>query len=328
MKDMKYVVFLTERAPDPVFLGGKGSNLIRLVAIGANVPPGFIVNTNSYKKFLQESEYSNQLTDLLSKIPHKKEILSNSARIKDLILKSRIPAEIIDEITEAFDKIREEIGGGLSFAVRSSATIEDSGKFSFAGQADSYLYNKTFNEIIISIKNCWASLFSPRAMLYILRIRKMGMIHSLSDIQMAVVVQKMVNSKISGVSFTANVINNKENQMLINSAWGLGDTIANNSVIPDTIIINKDKFEIIKRIIGKKEKKSIQNPEGVGTIIVETDPQSGMICSLNEKQLRQLYNLGLRIESSFHFPQDIEWAIEDDVIYILQTRPITALIKM
>jgi len=325
MKHMKYIEFFTDGTPNPILLGGKGSNLIKLVKIGINVPPGFIININAYNEFLKESDYYNKLKEIFSKNLELKNIMQDSAKIKDLILKSIIPKEIVEEIRVAFDQICEEIGGSVSFAVRSSATVEDSSKFSFAGQADSFLYNRTFDDILISLKKCWASLFSPRAMLYLLQMRKKGIDISLSEIQMAVVVQKMVNSLVSSVLFTANVVNNDESQMYINSTWGLGGPIADNSVNPDTIIINKDKFEIIKTIIGQKEKKSIQNPEASGTIMIETDSQSRGICSLNEIQLHQLHNLGLKIEEAFHCPQDIELAIENDVLYTLQTRPITTL---
>jgi len=327
MKLSEYVVFFSEVTPNTDLLGGKGSNLIKLIEIGVMIPPGFIINTKSYRKFLEESKYSSELMKLLSKQFHFKEILQHSIKIRDLILKSKIPKKIIDEIRVAFDKIKENIGSKNSFAVRSSATIEDTNKFSFAGQADTYLYNNNIYDILASLKNCWLSLFSPRSMLYILQMRKKGLNISLSDIYMAVIVQQMVNSQISGVFFTANVINNDSNQMLINSAWGLGDTIADNLIIPDTIIIKKNQFEIIKKIIGKKEKKSIKNPEGPYSILIETDPQSRTVCSINEKQLRQLHNLGLKIENTFNLPQDIEWAIENDKIYILQSRPITTLKK-
>jgi len=150
---------------------------------------------------------------------------------------------------------------------------------------------------------------------------------SLKDIQMAVVVQKMVNSEISIVMFTANVVNNNQNQMMINSTWGLGETIADNSVNPDTIIINKEKFEIIKIIIGEKEKKSIRHPKSSGTIMVVNDSDASKLCSLNEMQLQKLHKLGLKLEESFHCPQDIELAIEKENIYVLQTRPITTLRK-
>ncbi|MHA1489604.1 MAG: PEP/pyruvate-binding domain-containing protein [Promethearchaeota archaeon] len=326
---MEFIVFLTEGTPNLRLLGGKGSNLIKLVKMKANIniPPGFIINTNSFKKFLEESEYRDQLVELLSKNFIPKNILSHSKKIKDLILASKLPRKIINEIKVAFEKLCTKFDCKLDFAVRSSATVEDCNEYSFAGQADTFLCNKTFDEILKSLKNCWASLYSPRAMLYLLQMRKKGIDISFLDIHMAIVVQKMVNSHISGVLFTTNVINNDENQMLINSSWGLGETIADNSIIPDTIVIKKNKFELIKRIIGKKEKKSIQNPKGSHTIRVETKPKSRTVCSLNEKHIRQLHELGLKIEDAFNFPQDIEWAIENNDLFVLQSRPITTLRK-
>lgn len=327
MKESEFVVFFPEAKPNNALLGGKGSNLIRLIKMKAKVPPGFIINTNCFKKFLNESKHYDQLMKLLAKTLDVKEILHHSAKITRLILESKIPKKIIESIEGAFDKMVKEKEIDLSFAVRSSATIEDSSKFSFAGQAESYLHNLTFHDLLQSLKNCWASLFSPRAILYMHHMRKLGINLSLKDINMAVIVQKMVNSQISGVLFTSNVVNSDSNQMLINSTWGLGNTIADNLIIPDSIIIKKNKFKILKRIIGKKKKKSVKNPEGAHIVMVETYPKSRTICSLNDNQLRQLHDLGLKIEKEFNFPQDIEWAIENDEIYILQSRPITTLKK-
>ena len=327
MKESEFVVFFPEAKPNTALLGGKGSNLIKLIKMKAKVPPGFIINTNCFKKFLNESKYYEQLTTLLAKNLNPKEILHHSAKITRLILESKIPKKIIESIEVAFNKLVKGKDLDLSFAVRSSATIEDASKFSFAGQAESYLYNLTFHDLLQSLKNCWASLFSPSSILYMLHMRKLGVNFSLENVHMAVIVQKMVNSQISGVLFTSNVVNNDSNQMLINSTWGLGNTIADNLIIPDSIVIKKNKFEVLKRIIGKKKKKSIKNPDGAHTVMVENYPKSRTICSLNDNQLRQLHNLGLKIEKEFNFPQDIEWAIEDDEIYILQSRPITTLKK-
>ena len=158
-------------------------------------------------------------------------------------------------------------------------------------------------------------------------MNKKGLDLSLYDIEMAVIVQKMLNSEIAGILFTANIINNNLEEMMINSTWGLGETIANNLVVPDMVILNKNKFEIVKSVIGTKEKKSILNPNGSFTILKDVDSKYRNICSLNEKQLEELYYLGLKIEKDFNYPQDIEWAIENDIFYILQTRPITTLKK-
>ncbi|GAI89084.1 unnamed protein product, partial [marine sediment metagenome] len=274
MIESQYIVFFPEAKPNTALLGGKGSNLIKLIKMKANVPPGFIINTNSFKKFLNESKYYDQLSKLLAKTLNVKEILHHSAKITKLILESKIPKKIIESIEGAFDKLVKGKDEDLSFAVRSSATIEDSSKFSFAGQTESYLYNLTFHDLLQSLKNCWASLFSPRAILYMLHMKKLGVNFSLKNIHMAVIVQKMVNSQISGVLFTSNVVNSDSNQMLINSTWGLGNMIADSLVIPDSIIIKKNKFEVLKSIIGKKKRKSIKNPEGAHTIIVETYPKS------------------------------------------------------
>jgi len=324
-EDMKYIVSFTNATPNPALFGGKGSNIINLVEIGANVPLGFIITTDSYVRFLEESKYRNQLKELLSKNPHSKNVLNFSRTMRKLILESEFPKDVKREIGTGFDRIREEFGSETLVAVRSSATIEDADTFSFAGQGNTYLYNNSLDEILFSVKNCWASLFSPHALVYFLQMRKMGTKDSLRNVHMAVVVQKMVDSQISGVLFTANVVNNNRNQMMINSAWGLGETIANNSVIPDMIILEKDKFEVLRIVVGEKEKMSIRSPIGSFTAMIDTDPKLREKCSLNESQLRRLHQLGLKLENALHSPQDVEWAIEDNKIYVLQSRPITTL---
>jgi len=322
---MNYIKFFGKGVPNINLYGGKGANLIKLVKGGFDVPYGFIINTNSYKKFLESSEYSKQITELLTKEFNSKEILQHSTRLKSLILKSKIPEVVKDELKISYKEFRSGLEDHDSFAVRSSATLEDSNKFSLAGQADTYLFNNTFDDLLISLKKCWASLFSPGALLYLLQMRKQGILDSLINIKMAIVIQKMIDSEISGVLFTVNVINNSDNQMLINSTWGIGETIADNIINPDMIIINKENFNVIKMIIGEKEKSSKRNPEGTHTIFVDNDLESRKICSLNEDQLLQLYHLGKKIEKLNKWPQDIEWAIQSNVIYILQTRPITTL---
>jgi len=324
---MTYVEFFSNAKPIPNLFGGKGSNLIKLLKLGLNIPPGFIVNTKSYNKFLEDSHLKEQIFQILSTEYEQKDVLDLSEKIKNLFINSKIPQKIINEIKEAYQNIRKKIGKKISFSVRTSANVEDLKDFSFAGQAESFLNKKTLEEILESLKNCWISLFSPQALLYILQTRKYNKEISLIDLKMAVIIQKMVSSQISGVLFTANVLNNSQNQMLINSTWGLGDTITNGTTIPDLIVLKKDPFSIIKIVIGKKEKKSISNPYGSSTILIETEQELKDRCSLNESQLRNLYNLGLKLEYSFNYPQDIEWAIENEILYTLQCRPITTLRK-
>ena len=322
---MTYVETLTNAHPNLTLYGGKGSNLIEMIKLGINVPPGFILNTNAYRKFLENSNLREEISKSLSTEYSPKDILIISNKIRESFLKSQIPYEVIKEIKKAYDEICLNFSSKISFSVRSSANIEDSSKFSFAGQAESYLNIITFKKILESIKNCWISLYSPNALLYLLHLRKNAKILSLIDLEMAVIIQKLVKSQISGVIFTANVINNATDEMLINSTWGLGDTITSNLIIPDLVILNKNKFDIIKYVIGEKEKISLPNPEGSSTILTATEQKFREQSSLNESQLLKLYNLGLKLEKHFKYPQDIEWAIENDKIYTLQSRPITTL---
>ncbi len=322
---MRYVEFLSQAKSNPHLHGGKGSNLINLMNYRINVPPGFILNTNAYVKFLKNSTFKEEIFHTFSNDYESEDVLNLSTKIERLLMNSEIPYEIVNETKKAFKGIRKELGKEVSFSVRSSANIEDSNNFSFAGQAESYLNITNFSEILKSIKKCWISLFSPKALLYIWQLRKNNKLISLNNIQMAVIIQKMINSQISGVLFTINVMNNAINEMLINSTWGLGETITNSWVIPDLIILSKGKFSIIKYIIGEKEKTSIPNPKGNSTILIPTKQPLKEQHSLNKTELVKLYNLGLKLEKLFNYPQDIEWAIENDVIYTLQSRPITTL---
>ncbi|MFX0059452.1 MAG: PEP/pyruvate-binding domain-containing protein [Candidatus Heimdallarchaeota archaeon] len=322
---MEYLEYIHMAKPNVKLYGGKGSNLLKLYHGGFNVPPGFIINSESFKLFLNKSSIESKISQILSKKYQPKDIMQISNKIQNLFLKAKIPTIIITEIEEAYNKTREEFGERVSLAVRSSANIEDTKEFSFAGQAETYLCNKENQDILDSLKKCWASLFSPQALLYLYQIRKKDIEISPLELEMAVIVQKMINSQISGVLFTINVINDNQNEMMINSTWGLGDTVTNNSVIPDLIIINKNEFNVLKKEIGEKEKTSIPNPKGISTILIPTDLALRKVCSLKDLYIEQLFLIGKKIEDYFQYPQDIEWSIENDIIYILQSRPITAL---
>ncbi|NVM34145.1 MAG: PEP/pyruvate-binding domain-containing protein [Candidatus Lokiarchaeota archaeon] len=324
---MTYVETLNEAYPNPSLYGGKGSNLIKMLKLGIRVPPGFLVNTIAYKKFINDSPLKEEIYSTLGNDYKPKDVIALSTKIKNFFLTSKIPHEIMKEIKKKFTDIYKKIGKENSFSVRSSANIEDTSNFSFAGQAESYLNKITLEEILEAIKNCWISLYSPNALLYLLQMRKNKIKISLNDLKMAVIIQKMVKSQVSGVLFTANVLNNKMDEMLINSTWGLGETITSNLIIPDLIILNKQKFEIIRTVIGDKEKSSVSNPKGSSTILIPTEQNLKESYSLNESQLFKLYKLGLKLEKCLNYPQDIEWAIEDNKIYTLQSRPITTLRK-
>jgi len=324
---MEYITSLKEGKEDARLFGGKASNLFTLVKNEINVPPGYAISTKAFTLFLEESNIKPDIKEIFAKEYNPKEVIEISTKIKNLFLTSEIPSIIASEIHQNHLKEFTDIDEHISYAVRSSANYEDSNSFSFAGQAQSFLNIRSITEIILSIKMCWASLFSPQMLLYLLQLQKKGFNITPLNLEMAIVVQKMLKPQVSGVLFTANVINNNKDQMMINSTWGLGETITNNTIIPDLIIIKKNNYEIMKITIGKKEKTSIANPKGDSTILINTERKLQEACSLNSSQLRQLHNLGLKLEELFNYPQDIEWAIENDTLYALQSRPITTLPK-
>lgn len=322
---MEYITFFECDNPKPKIHGGKGSNLIKLHKFGFAIPDGFIVDRNVFNYFLEENKLKGILSALNKLTP--KEILSFSKEVLPLILESPIPKGLIRHIKNSLNRLESQ-GNENFYAVRSSATVEDSEKFSFAGQASSYLFNNGLNEILDSIVECWASFFSPQSLLYLLKMRKMGINISPQNLGMAVIVQKMVASKISGVLFTVDVLNNNEHQILINSAWGLCEVVVSNICQPDTIIVNKKTLKIEDYTIGKKERQCIKDPNKKGTKVIETHLELKNKPSMTPKQVNKLSKVALHIEDKFNKPQDIEWTIDQkNKLYILQSRPITTFRK-
>ena len=325
---MVYITSLKEGKENSRLFGGKASNIFTIIKNEINVPPGYVISTKAFTSFLEESSIKPIIKEIFAKKYSPKEVIEISTKIKNLFLTSQIPLTIISEIEQNQMKEFPDVDEHRTYVVRSSANHEDSNSFSFAGQAQSFLNIRSISEITVAIKKCWASLFSPQALLYLLQLNKRGLNITPMNLKMAIVVQKMLNPQVSGVLFTANVINNNRDQMMINSTWGLSETITNNSVIPDMIILKKGKGDVLKKSIGKKEKTSVANPKGDSTILVDTERKDQEKCSLNSSQLIQLHNLGLKLENLFNYPQDIEWAIENNTLYVLQSRPITTLSKI
>jgi pyruvate,water dikinase len=322
---MRFIKYLTTTKPNPNKLGSKASNLIKLFKAGIRVPNGFVVDTKSYKYFLKKTKLKQKLKQIFSKEYLAQDVLELSKKVKSLIIESEVPKKIRLNVKRAYNKFLSEFGKSISFAVRSSSKFEDLKDFSFAGQAESFLNNKDLNEILYSIKNCWGSLFNPQGLLYLLQLKRKNYKISPLELEMAVLIQKMVNAHVSGVLFTANVINNNLEQILINSTWGFGEVITNSSINPDSIILNKKQFEIVKKDIGEKAKMSIANNHTTSTMLIDTNKELREKCSLTNVQLKQLYELAINIEKLFNFPQDIEWAFEEEKVYTLQSRPITTL---
>ncbi len=316
---------------DLAVAGGKGANLGKLTQLGINVPPGFAVTVEAYNYFIEQNDLTDKIRDKLKDIDiEDSSQLQEAAReIREIINNNQFPEEIYQEIEEAYTELNDRVGTETYVAVRSSATAEDLPDASFAGQQDTYLYIKGIDELLNYVMKCWGSLWTARAIYY---REQQGFDHF--KVGLSAVVQKMVNSGKSGVIFTANPINNRLEQMMINSSWGLGEAVVSGSVTPDEFVVNKENHLIIEENISTK-KKMIIKKEGkeIGTEEVNVAAYLGgdkvKSPSLTKEELDQLVKMAIKIEDYYGSPQDIEWAFDLDTaeLYILQARPITTLKK-
>ncbi len=295
--------------------GGKGLNLQLLTAAGFPVPAGFIVATSAYNCFVQHNRLAFPVAEALQSL-HPQNLLSCervSTTIRRLFRQGEIPPDIIAAINEA----RAKLGAGLPLAVRSSATAEDLPSASFAGQGESYLNIAGKDDLPAAVRACWSSLWTARAIAYRTRLDLAS-----EQVAMAVLVQKMVQADASGVLFTVNPLNGNADELVINAAWGLGEALVCGQVTPDTLIGEKKTGCTLSLTAGHKELMTIPATEGTRNVPVPLERQDLPV--LSAKQAEELIRLGLAIEQLFGTPQDIEWAISGNLIFILQARPVTA----
>lgn len=297
-------------------VGDKGANLGELSRIeGIQVPEGFCVTTEAYKKITENNEDFNSLLDQLSllKSDNRKGISEISAEIRQVIERIAIPKGVNNEITHHL----EQLGEKNAYAVRSSATAEDLPTASFAGQQDTYLNVIGKDAILHNISKCWASLFTERAVIY--RLQN-GFDHR--KVRLSVVVQKMVFPQVAGILFTADPITSNRKVLSIDASFGLGEAMVSGLVNADVYKVRNGKI-VDKKIFTKK--LAIFALEDGGTKQQEIEPERQSIQALTDEQIVQLERLGREIEEHFGRPQDIEWCLVDDSFYFVQSRPITTL---
>ena len=290
--------------------GGKASSLINLTKNGFNVPNGFVISTNVFNNFLKYNGIKIKIDILVSKliINDIKGMENISFEIQKIFSKAEIPSKTIERILKEFNAL-----GTKYVAVRSSANVEDSSTNTWAGQFETYL-NTTNAELIDNIKKCWQSLFLPKALMY--RARN-NMINK--NISVAVIVQKMVDSQISGIGFSTDPVNNDMNNIIIEAGFGLGEAIVSGQIIPDTYTVDKRDLNIVKKV--NYQSKAIYK-SGIKTI----SKQDGYKQKLSDKQIIEVTNNIKKIEEIYKHPVDIEFAYNDTKFYLLQARPITTFI--
>ena len=317
----KAIVWFSEVTKEDIpLVGGKGANLGEMTKARIPVPPGFIVTANAYYDFLQKSRITDKIRNLLKPLDYNnsKQLQQIADQIKQVILNAAMPAELAKEIQQAYIKM----GGGL-VAVRSSATAEDLPEASFAGQQSTFLNVNGEKEVVAAVQQCWASLFNPRAIFY---RHQHGFDHF--KVGIAVPVQKMVQSQTSGVMFTIEPMTSDRSKIVIEAVYGLGEAAVSGEVTPDLYIIDKEEVKVVDKRIGKQKWQLIRNPAGgdkVTNIKVALQPPNQTEQKLADDDIISLAKLGKYIEDLYQFPQDIEWAKADNEIFIVQTRPVTAI---
>lgn len=296
-------------------IGGKALNLGKLAVAGFPVPEGIIIPISTYEQYITTKHIQEKLTSILNNIDYENEndIGEKSNQIKALILNSPLDEIFEKEIIESLHHITKE----FLWAVRSSATAEDLPEASFAGQQDSFL-NITTEQVPSSILKCWASYWNKRAITY----RHNNHIDHLEG-GIAVVIQRMINADTSGVLFTDDPRGKRKNTMILESIYGLGEAIVSGLVTPDQYAIDKKTEKIIKQNINNQTVQIKLYKGKNKTCSVPQDKQNQP--SIDSSTISQLLRLGKQIETHFNAAQDIEWSIENNVVYILQTRPITTI---
>ena len=299
-------------------VGGKGANLGELLRNGFPVPPGFVVCAGAYARFLETLDLGAALRELVSAPPD--EIVQRCTQIRDRLENEEFSKELSDLTFAAHGRLLENRGRPIVCAVRSSATAEDLGAASFAGQHGTYYYVDKA-QLLKKVRQCWGSLWSPEAVSY---RATHGIDHA--SVSMAVVVQEMIASEVSGVSFTANPVSGLRDEVIIESSWGMGAAIVDGRVTPDNYVLERADLRVrSQRVADKRLMVAAQIEAGQKARLEEVPNAMRRRESLTPTLLRTVAEWSLKCESHFGKPQDVEWAICDGSFYLLQSRPITVM---
>lgn len=309
--------FLQLNKKSAAIAGGKGASLGEMLNHGVPVPDGFVILASAFDRFLAETKIDTAITAALARVNKNDatDIKNISKLIQGLILRKKMPPDLGAEILAQYKK--QKLG---VVAVRSSATAEDSATASWAGELESYL-GVTEKNLLGCVKKCWASLFTPRAIFY--RGDKKMMT---TPVSVAVVVQKMIDSEISGIAFTVHPVTQNKNQLVIEAGYGLGEAIVGGMITPDTYVLAKKTQEILTVNISQQKIKIVRDPKGL-TRKTKTTPAENKSQKLNAAQIFELAKICMAIAKHYKFPCDIEWAFQKKKFYIVQSRPITTLKK-
>ncbi|PIY65281.1 phosphoenolpyruvate synthase [Candidatus Shapirobacteria bacterium CG_4_10_14_0_8_um_filter_39_15] len=316
----KYIAWFKEiHKEDIPLVGGKGANLGEMYNFGIPVPPGFVISSQAYFYFLEQNNLQPKIKSILTEVNRDdpSSYTAVSDKIKKVFQKAIFPRDLALEIMKSYLKLGNNINHTL-VAVRSSATAEDLPTASFAGQQRSFLNIKGEANIVRAVQECYASLFEPRAIFY----RQQNHFDHFK-VGLAVPVQKMIQSDVSGVMFTVNPVTNAKNEMVIEAVWGLGEMIVQGQVTPDRYLINKSEMKIIGTETNTQTVQLTQINHITKEVKVPQSKQDRR--KIDDKMILKIAKFGKELQAHYFFPQDCEWAIEKGKLYFVQTRPITTL---
>jgi len=320
-KKEKFVYWFKEIDKDDVpLVGGKGANLGEMTQAGIPVPPGFIISSRAYFHFLEENLLTEKIKEFLKETDknHPESYTAVSEKIKKLLGQALIPPEIAHEVIKAYAQL-----GGIFHnplvAVRSSATAEDLPDASFAGQQRTFLNVKGEANLMEAVRDCWASLFEPRAIFY--RDEK-GFDHF--KVGLAIPVQKMIQSVASGVMFTVDPVTGDKTKIVVDAIYGLGEMIVQGEVTPDHFVIDKNSLTLLNKIISRQTVQMVRRDEVTKKYYVPERLREKQ--KISDEEAIKLAKIGLKLHKHYFFAQDVEFAIDKQRhIYIVQTRPVTTL---
>jgi pyruvate,water dikinase len=298
-------------------VGGKGASLARMAAAGLPVPRGFYLTTAAYARFVEanalQARIAQEAGTAMAEEPASLERAATN--IATLFRQGGVPEDVASAIREAYQQLED---GEAVVAVRSSATAEDLPGLSFAGQQETYLNVRGEAALLEAVKRCWASLWTARALGYRARNRI-----SNDGVQLAVVVQVLVPADAAGVLFTANPLDGNPNELVVNATWGLGEALVSGAVTPDNLVLDKSSGAVLQQRTGDKTTMTVL-ASGGGTREEPVPTERRTQAVLEPAQLSELVQLGRQIEAEYNQPMDVEWALHDGHVFILQARPITS----
>ncbi|MFP4591650.1 MAG: phosphoenolpyruvate synthase [Halobacteriales archaeon] len=297
-------------------VGGKGASLGELASAGLTVPPAFVVTADTYRRFVRDAGIEEALRSAVDVDVDDADALAEAeTRAAGLVEETPFPEALREELLGAYDELVDDAAPFV--AVRSSATAEDLPDASFAGQQETFL-NVDREGLLDAIRSCWASLFTQRA-IYYREEQGFG-----QEVDMAVVVQRMVDADRSGVLFTSHPSTGDE-RMIVEAAWGLGEAVVSGAVSPDNYVVDRESGEVLETTVATKKTMHERDADTGETVEVDVPDDIRDRRVLSEADLERLRELAREIEAHYGLPQDVEWAMLDDELYVLQSRPITTI---